>query len=338
MSSSWHKGAQAQDDEPVLEPDRAIIDPHLHLWIDLGDHLPAPYLAPNLLADLKAGGHRIERTVYLEASGVGYRSVGPAELRPVGETEFALEQADALAAAGGPPIDGIVGHADLLRGAAVRPVLEAHIAAGQGRFRGIRQTAACDPSPDILNSCPPGGCCYGDLGFRAGVALLGEMGLSFDAWNYHPHLPDLTALARACPDTLIILDHYGSPLGIGPYAGQHDAVFEQWRRDLAELAQCPNVVIKLGGLAMPMIGFGYGEMAAPPHSELVAQHQRPYFEHALASFGVERAMFESNYPVERASMSYRVIWNAFKRLAAGLSEREKHALFRGTAQKVYRLG
>jgi predicted TIM-barrel fold metal-dependent hydrolase len=336
MSSSWHKGAPPQDDEPVLEPERPIVDPHHHLWFDVRG-LPGPYLAANLLADLKAGGHRIEQLVYVEVPEVAYRSAGPPELRPVGETEFAVEQTAALDVAGGPRIGGIVGHADLLRGAAIQPVLEAHIAAGQGRFRGIRQTQACDPCPDIPRSCPPSGCCYGDLGFRAGIELLGQMGLSFDAWNYHPHLPDLTALARACPGTTIVVDHYGGPLGIGPYAEQRDTVFEQWRKDLAELAQCPNVVVKLGGLAMPMMGFGYIEAPTPPHSEALAERQRPYFEHALACFGVARAMFESNFPAERRVLSYRVIWNAFKRLAAPLSESEKAALFQDTAKRVYKL-
>jgi predicted TIM-barrel fold metal-dependent hydrolase len=332
MSDSWRKAWLARTDEPVIEPDRPIVDPHHHLWHELRD-LPRPYLAADLLEDLNSG-HRIVQTVYVEAHEVGYLSAGPPELRPVGETAFVLDQAAQLEALGGPPIGGIVGYVDLLRGEAVAPVLDAHLAAGQGRFRGIRQGPSSDQN---LSASSVEGGCFADLGFRAGVALLGRMGLIFEALVWHPQIPEVTALARACPDTAIILDHYGVPLGTGSYAEQRDDVFAQWQKDLAELAACSNVCVKLGGLAMPMTGFGWHERPDPPGSEELAAAQRPFFEQALAAFGPGRAMFESNFPVEKLSVSYKVLWNAFKRLASALSEPEKDALFRATAQRVYKL-
>jgi len=336
VSDPWRKAWLAQVDEPVIDPERAIIDPHHHLWYEYGP-TPNPYLAADLFDDIKSGGHRIEQTVYIEAQGNCHRNVGPPEMRPVGETEHALEQAIALEAAGGPRIGGIVAYADLLRGAAIQPVIEAHIAAGQGRFRGIRQGTAFDPAQQIGSYGPPGGPCLGDLGFRAGVELVGKMGLTFDSWVYHPQIPDLTALARACPDTTIVFDHYGGLIGVGSYAGQRDAIFAQWRKDVAELARCPNVIAKLGGLAMPMNGFGWHEKPLPPRSDELARAEQPYFDHALACFGAARAMLESNFPADKYSASYRVTWNALKRLAQPLSESEKEALFRGTAMRVYRL-
>lgn len=335
MSDPWRKAWLASTDEPVIDPDRPIVDPHHHLWDEFAN-LPRPYLPADFCSDVLSG-QRIEATVYVEVPGAGYYATGPAEMRPVGETEWVLERANELVALGGPRIGAIVGFADLLRGAAIQPVLEAHIAAGQGRFAGVRQGAAYDPSERIPDYCPPGGCCYPDAGFRSAVELAGRMGLVFEAWNYHPHISDLTALARACPETLIVLDHYGGPLGSGPYAGKRDEVFADWRSSIAALARCPNVVIKLGGLAMPVNGFGWHRNAAPPGSAELAESQRPFFEHALACFGPDRAMFESNYPVEKISVSYRVLWNAFKRLAAALSEGEKDALFRNTARRVYKL-
>lgn len=335
MSDPWRKAWLAKTDEAVIEPDRPIVDPHHHLWHELGN-LPRPYLAADFAEDAKSG-HKIGQSVYVEVQEVGYRSAGPPEMRPVGETEFALEQAIALAAAGGPRISAIIGHVDLLRGEAIVPAVEAHLAAGQGIFRGVRQGSAFDPSPDIPGYSPVEGCCFGDLGFRAGVALLGRMSLVFEAWTYHPHIPEVTALARACPETVIVLNHYGGPLGIGPYAGRKDEVFAQWRKDLAELATCPNVRVKLGGLAMPVNGFEWHRRPVPPGSEELAGAQRPFFEHALACFGPERAMFESNFPIEKLSVSYKVLWNAYKRLAADLSESEKNALFRSTATRIYKL-
>ena len=325
----------AQVREDILDPGRPIVDPHHHLW-DMPHHR---YLLPELLADT-GSGHNVVATVFVDCMAF-YRADGPDELKPVGETEFANGVA-AMAASGrfGPTraCAGIVSHADLTRGAAVRAVLEAQIAAGNGRFRGIRHAGGWDASPQILDSHtkpPPG--LYGEARFREGFAQLAPLGLSFEAWQYHPQLADVTALAQAFPDTAIVLNHCGGPLGVGPYAGQHDAVFAGWKRDLQTLAQCPNVTVKVGGLGMRISPTDFHRRPVAPTSAQLAEGFRPWVETCIEAFGAERCMFESNFPVDKISTGYAVLWNAFKRLAAGASEAEKTALFNGTAARVYRL-
>jgi predicted TIM-barrel fold metal-dependent hydrolase len=328
----------AQVEEEVLEPDLPICDAHHHLW----DRRPEPnrYLLEDLLADLQSG-HRVVSTVYVDCVAM-YRASGPEALRPVGETEFAQGVAamtasgiygDLVAAA------GIVGHVDLTLGDGARPVLEAHMAASPNRFRGIRHTSAWDPSPEVRNSHtnPPRGLLL-DGSFRRGLRHLAELGLSFDAWHYHTQIPELADLARSFPDTPIILDHFGGPLGIGPYAGRRDEVFADWRSAMAELAGSPNVVVKIGGLQMPVNGFAWHEREEPPGSEELAEAIRPYTLTTIELFGPDRCMFESNFPVDKISCSYRVLWNAFKRVVADFSDDEKASLFHDTAARVYRLG
>jgi L-fuconolactonase len=332
----WHRPQWLQQVvENILEPERAIVDPHHHLW------KPGPrgrYLLDDLLADT-GSGHCVQQTVFIEC-GSEYLDSGPPAMRPVGETLFVVEAAKR--AAKGPPgavrIGGIVGFADLMLGAAVQDVLHAHLEAGAGLFRGIRHHASWDASEDVPNSrINPPPHLYSAAAFREGFACLAPLKLSFDAWNYHPQIPELTQLARAFPETTIVLNHFGGPLGIGPYSGRRREVFEQWRRDIAELSRCPNVFAKLGGLAMTISGFSWHERTRPPSSDELLETQRPYHLHTIEHFGIERCMFESNFPVERVSVSYAVLWNAFKKLAAGFSADEKEALFRGTAMRVYRL-
>ncbi|MGD9942106.1 MAG: amidohydrolase [Burkholderiaceae bacterium] len=324
----------SRHDEPVIEPDRRIVDPHHHLWNRPG----MEYEAPALLADLQSG-HDIRATVFVQCRS-RYRDSGPEELRPIGETEYVVDAAEAVDRADPSrrACAGIVGYADMRLGAAVQPVLEAHLQAGGGRFRGIRHSAAWSDDPVIFN--PELGAVEHMLrmpAFQAGVDCVGRMGLSFDAWVYHPQIPDVAALARACPDTMIVLDHAGGPLGIGRFAADTAAVYRDWRRDMAGLATCPNVVVKLGGLAMRISGHHFHQQPAPPDSQALATAWRPYVEFCIEAFGADRCMFESNFPVDKASCSYRVLWNAFKRLAAGCSEPEKTALFESTASRVYRL-
>jgi predicted TIM-barrel fold metal-dependent hydrolase len=270
-----------------------------------------------------------------------YRADGPQALRPVGETEF-VDGIAATSARGarGPTrvAAGIIGFADLSLGAAVREVLQAHVDAAPGRFRGIRHAAAWHADARIRPShtTPPPGLLL-DARFREGFAQLAPLGLSFDAWLYHPQIAELTDLARAFPETTIVLDHYGGPLGIGPYAGRADDVHADWRTRIDELARCPNVVAKLGGLHMPINGFGWHKGAAPPGSAEIAAATQRYVHHTIERFGPQRCMFESNFPVDKASCSYLVLWNAFKRLAVGCSADEKAALFHDTAARVYRL-
>ncbi|HTO11547.1 MAG TPA: amidohydrolase family protein [Candidatus Binatia bacterium] len=321
--------------EPILEPPLPIVDTHHHLW-DRPDHR---YLLDELLADL-GSGHTIAATVFLECHSM-YRAGGPAEMRPVGETEFVAGVA-AMSDSGryGPTriAAGIVGFADLTLGDRVTPVLEAQVAAGGGRFRGVRHAAAWDASPIIGNSAVATG--PHDMRrpeFRAGLARLTALGLSLDAWVFHPQLAGAIELARACPDANIIVGHCGGPLGYGPYAGKRDEVFAAWRTSIGELATCPNVTMKLGGMMMRLAAFDYGAAEAPISSAELAGRWRPYIETCIERFGAGRCMFESNFPVDKMGIGYAALWNAFKRITAGASADEKTALFSSTARRVYRL-
>jgi L-fuconolactonase len=321
--------------EDILEPDLPIIDAHHHLW----DHEGARYFLPDLLGDVGAG-HDIRATVAVECKAM-YRQDAPAAFQPVGETEF-LNGAAATSASGNygacRVAAAIVGHADLCLGAQVRPVLEAHMRAGGGRFRGIRYSAVWHPDPAARGSLArPAPYVMADPAFRAGMAELAPLGLSFDAWCYHTQLPELTDLARSFPGTTIVLNHIGGVIGIGPYAGRRDAVRAEWAASLRELAGCPNVTVKLGGLGMRLPGFDFADRPLPPSSQDLAQAWRPYFETCIELFGASRCMFESNFPVDKGCCSYEVLWNAFKRVAAGASTADKQALFHGTAARVYRL-
>jgi len=327
----------ARREEEVLEPELPIVDPHHHL-VDRSE--TGRYLLPELLADT-GSGHNITATVYLEWLSM-YRAGGPEALRPVGEVEFANGVA-AMAASGTygktQACAGIVGYADLSLGAEVENVLRAQVAAGGGRFRGIRYISATHPRQGDWGSpvLRPEGMLM-DPRVRHGFAKLNPLGLSFDAWMYHTQLGELLDLARAFPETPIVLDHVGGPIGLGPYTGRRDDVFAEWSRKIRELATCPNLFIKLGGLGMKMFGFTVHEAEMPPSSEELAQLWRPYIETCITAFGCERAMFESNFPVDKGSGSYQVFWNAFKRIASGCSATEKAALFSGTATRFYRLG
>ena len=322
--------------EEIIEPDLPIVDSHHHL-VDRPE--TGRYLLPELLADL-GSGHNITATVYLEWLSM-YRAAGPAELRPVGEIEFA-NGVGAMAASGtyGKPqvCAGIVGSADLTLGAPVEKVLDAMIAAGGGRFRGIRFITATHPDQAVWGSLVnrPAGLLM-DRRVREGFARLAPLGLSFDAWMYHPQLGELVDLARAFPETQIVLDHVGGAIGLGRYAGSRDEVFVEWSARIRELAVRPNVCVKLGGLGMRMFGFTVHTSELPPSSEDLAAAWRPYIETCIAAFGPERAMFESNFPVDKGSCGYAVLWNAFKRITAGSSVAEKAALFAGTAAKFYQL-
>ena len=326
----------ARRTEPIIEPELPIVDPHHHLW----DRGGWRYMFDDLLADLNSG-HNIIATVFVQARAF-HRAGGPEPLRPVGETEF-VNGVAAMSASGqyGPArvCAGIVGHADLRLGAAVEDVLLAHIRAGGERFRGIRHITTWDADASVMNPAypvPRG--LLGDAGFREGFARLAPLGLSFDAWLFHPQIGELVALARAFPETRIVLDHVGGPVAIGVYAGRRDEVFAQWRPAIRDLATCPNVYVKLGGMGMRINGFGFHEAADPPSSETLAAAWRPYVETCIEHFGAARCMFESNFPVDKGSYSYPVCWNAFKRLASGASAAEKADLFAGTASRFYRLG
>lgn len=321
--------------EDPIDPALPVIDAHHHLY----DRPGARYLLDDLLADLRCG-HNVRATVFVQARAM-LRADGPPEMKPVGETEFANGVA-AMCASGiyGPvrACAGIVGAADLLLGAAVRPVLQAHLAAAGGRFRGIRHIAAWDPHPALVNTAYPAG---EDLlatpAFRAGFAQLAPLGLAFDAWLYFHQIPRLTDLARAFPGTTIVLDHCGGILGAGPYAGRSDEVFTQWRAALRELATCPNVMVKLGGLGMRISGFGFDGRDRAPASKELADAWRPWIEGCVEAFGASRCMFGSNFPVDKGSYGYGVGLNAMKRLFSGASPQERAQVFGRTAALCYRL-
>jgi L-fuconolactonase len=345
--------------EEILDPDLPIVDPHHHLW-DRRNYAPpvatgAPeppehpfitaiadarrYLLDELIADTSSG-HNVRATVFVEC-GAMYKADGPVELRGVGETEF-VNGVAAMSASGTygdfRACAGIVSKADLLLGDAVRPVLEAHVRAGGGRFRGIRNSASFDADKAVLgplNRVEAG--LYLDPTFRQGFAHLAPMGLSFDAWLLEPQLPDVIDLARAFPDTTIVLDHVGTPLGRGRYEGRLPERFAVWRDNIRELAKSPKVVVKLGGLAMAFCNFPsfLSEPRAP--SMQLAAEWAPYIGTCIEAFGAERCMFESNFPVDMGACDYATLWNTFKHIAKGASAAEKTALFSGTATKVYRL-
>ena len=319
--------------EDVIDPAAEIVDPHHHLWPS-GEGMR--YDLDDLMADLGAG-HRVVDTVFVEC-GAAYSRGADDPLAPVGETTFVAAQAETAADAGRTAMGGIVAHADLTRLTHLDEVLDAHEAAGRGRFRGIRHAGSRALHPELLSipgRAPLG--LYADRGVREGVRRLGERGLTYDTWHYHYQNQEFAELARAVPETTIVLDHFGTPLGVGPYASQREQIFEQWKADIADIATCPNVVAKLGGLAMPDNGFGWDTADRPPTStEFVAAQQR-YYLHTIEHFGPDRCMFESNFPVDRRSLSYRVLWNAFKTMIAPFSADERDAMLRGTATRVYRL-
>jgi predicted TIM-barrel fold metal-dependent hydrolase len=318
--------------ETAIDPDLPICDSHHHLW----ERPPRDYLLGELLDDIQSG-HNVVSTVAVECR-YSYREGGPEELRPVGETEFLDKVAYQV---GADPViktrvaAAIVAHTNLTLGDNAAAVLEAHRAASPGRFRGIRHSTIWDASGALRSDAPPG--LLGDSQFRRGFARLGKLNLSFDAWLYYPQLPELVDLARAFPQVTIILDHIGAPLGVGPYTGKRDEVFQVWSRGIAALASCPNVFVKLGGVGSLRSGYDWHERLVKPSSVELAAALRPYFEWCIEKLGADRCMFESNFPVEKLSTSYVNLWNSFKRITEKYSAGERAALFHDTAARVYRI-
>ena len=313
--------------EDVLEPALPIIDAHHHLW----DRASGVYLRDQLQSDL-AAGHNVRKTVFIQC-GYAYRADGPEHLKPVGETERVV------AIAGDNPkiCAGIVGYVDFRETDTVDEALEAHIKAGQGRFRGIRQSAGWDAAVvSTTSAIPPQGILQ-DPAFRAGLAKLGKHGLTYECSLYFPQLHELAALARAFPDLPILANHCAGFIGIGPYAENPSATLAAYKAAVRDLASCPNVVVKLGGQAMTIRGYNWHEEPLPPSSGEMATAWKPTMETCIDAFGADRCMFESNFPVDKGMASYVSVWNAFKRLAAGCSASEKASLFHDTAARFYKL-
>lgn len=319
--------------ESALDPELPIVDAHHHLW-----SLPNfEYLHPQFQSDL-ATGHRVVATVHVECLS-HYASQGPEHLRPLGETCFVVEQAQVHARSGASTRlgDAIVGWADLSLGADIEPVLQAHLEHGEGRFRGIRARPTWHEDSRVhpAQSGRPGFLL--EPGVQEAVRQLGRQDLSLDLWLYHSQLDDVLALAARCPDTLLVLNHCGGPLGIGPYQDRRHEVFQSWRRTLRQLAAVPQLRLKLGGLAMPRMGFALDQAPIAPSSDMLARLWAPYLETCIELFGTERCMFESNFPVDQVGCSYGVLWNTFKRVTHRYSLTERLRLFHDTASKTYRL-
>ncbi len=323
-------------EEAALEPDLPICDPHHHLWDRREGRVEQRYMLDEILADTDSG-HNIRSTVFIEHLAM-FRASGPDEMKYLGEVEFANGIA-AMAASGlyGPTqvAAGIVGYADLATGARAARVIEAQMNAARDRFRGIRCTGAWDPNPLVARADKPG--LYLDARYREGVAELARLGLILDVPSRYHQLPEVADLARAFPGLTIVLNHLGGVVGIGDYAGRRDELFAAWRQNLAEVAKCPNVVVKLGGLAMEYCGFGWHEQPTPPTSLELADATRRYYETGIELFGPDRCMFESNFPVDKVSCSYGVLWNSFKRITSRYSAADKAKLYHDTAVRIYRL-
>ena len=326
--------------EPALEPELPICDPHHHFWDMRGERAPYRRYLMHELADDVNSGHNVRSTVFVEARAM-YRSSGPEEMRSVGEVEFV----QGLAAASESGLYGptraaasIVGNANLTLGDRVEPVLEALQAASPNRFRGIRHSLTWDPHPEFQDASRPN--MEGLLSredFRAGARVLARKGMSFEAWLYFPQLTELADFARAVPDLSIILNHIGGLMRVGPYGNNDDEVLATWRSGIAEVAECPNVSVKLGGVGMPRTGFDWHEREVPIGSEELADSMAPFMSYCIEQFGPDRGMFESNFPVDKVAYSYNVMYNAFKRLSKDYTDSERAAMFHDTATRVYRV-
>ncbi len=334
-NDAWLQGVK----EAALEPDLPIIDPHHHLWDQRPGAIQSRYMLDEMMADV-GGGHNIVSTVFIEC-GAMFKTDGPEAFRPVGETEYV----NGIAAQSASGLYGktriaaaIIGTVDLRIGDLAADVLDAQIAAGGGRFRGIRRGLFWHASPEIPNHrTEPGDGLMQRADFRSGFKHLAKRKMSFEIWCAHTQIAEATDLARAFPDTTLILDHFGGPCGIGPYAGKQDEVFGHWKAGIDDLAKCPNVFAKLGGLNMEVNGYHWEKRPKPPTSQELAEATRRYFDYTIEKFGPSRCMFESNFPVDKLSCSYTVLWNSFKLLSKGYSASERTAMFSGTAAKVYRI-
>ena len=330
----------AKTSEPTLEPEIPICDSHHHFWDFRIERIPYQrYLLHELVADLN-NGHNVRSPVFIEAKAM-YRSDGPEEMRPLGEVEFVQGLAAASASGLYGPVRAaaaIVGHANLNLGERVEPVLEALQAASPNRLRGIRHSVTWDSHPEVENTAAHK--MEGQLAsvrFRTGARVLARMGLSLEGWLFSPQLPELADFARAVPELTIILNHIGGLLRVGPYANRDDEVLAMWRSGIAAVADCPNVYIKLGGIGMPRTGFDWYARTTPIGSEELAESMAPLMTYCIEQFGPDRCMFESNFPVDKVSYSYNVMYNAFKRFSKDYSPSERASMFHDTAARIYRI-
>lgn len=319
--------------EEIVEPEMPIVDPHHHVWDMPGNR----YMFDEVLEDFQSG-HNVIASVHVQCHSM-YREDGPEEMRPVGETEF-VNGVAAQSASGeyGPSrvCAGIVGTADLMLGSRIEPVLQAHLSAGGGRFRGIRptlawhesaQVRALDIQPHILMQKQA----------REAIRRVADLGLTLDVWVFFTQLDEVLDVCRQFPHLKVIVNHAGGPVGIGPYEGKREEVFKIWSKKIEFLSACPNTTIKLGGLAMRYGGFAFNTLPQPPSSDLLVEKWTPYIDACIQRFGPARCMFESNFPVDRGMCNYHVLWNAFKKMTHQYSPEERRYLFSKTALDTYKL-
>ena len=324
----------AKTEEAAIEPELEIVDPHHHMWDTETRY--GRYELEDLRLDT-GGGHNIVETVFIDC-GANYRSDGPDALHPVGETEYIRGRAELSDRTPGARIAAIVSHADLTLGDAVAEVLDAHVEAAGGRFRGIRHSGARvdDPAVPTSRVQPPAGL-YGSERFLEGAAVLASKGLSFEAWQYHPQLGEVVRLAADVPELSIVVNHLGGPLGVGRFADRRQEVFDEVRRGLEPLVAHRNVFLKLGGVGMTRFGTEWLPPDRPPDSDRVGGTWGDLIRWCIDAFGPSRTMFESNYPVDGETTGYTVLWNAFKKISAEYPAAERAELFAGTARRFYRL-
>lgn len=324
----------AKGTEEAIEPELEIVDPHHHMWDTETRY--GRYELDDLRLDTEAG-HNVVETVFIDC-GANYRPDGPEPMRPVGETEYIAGRAAASEETPGAVIAAIVSHADLTLGASVGEVLTAHVESAGGRFRGIRHSGARSDDDAIPTSrVQPPADLYLQPAFQEGARTLARMGLSFEAWQYHPQLDMVVDLARAVPDLSIIVNHLGGPIGVGSYAQRRDEVLDDLRSRLAELAELENVSLKVGGIGMTRFGARWHEADEPPTSDELLAEWGETLRYAIETFGPDRCMFESNFPVDGETTGYVVLWNTFKKASQGYSVAERADLFSGTARRIYRL-
>ena len=322
--------------EEIIDPQLPIIDPHHHLWN--GDNQLAgsfPYLIENLNEDTFSG-HNIVGTIFMECAQ-GYYLNGEEKYKPVGETEFVINLIkDSKKLPESTNIMGIIGYANLMLGTDVKDVLDEHLSKGEGLFKGIRHAAGWDKNNEIHNShSNPIENIYYDKNFIKGAEELINLNLTFDAWHYHHQITDLSIFAERYPELIIIHDHFGGPLGVGPYEGKREEIFKKWKDDISLLSESKNVYAKLGGLAMPVNGWNFHKQDKPASSDQIVDLHQQYYLHTINCFGADRCMFESNFPVDRRSVTYHILWNAFKKMVSDYSDEDKNKLFFKNAKDVY---
>tara|TARA_B100001142_G_scaffold210629_1_gene208794 strand:- start:156 stop:1181 length:1026 start_codon:yes stop_codon:yes gene_type:complete len=325
--------------EEIIEPGLPICDPHHHYWDLRVERTPyGRYLLHELLNDIN--DHNVTSTVFIEARAM-YSADLEKDYRPVGEVEF-VEGLSAASASGlygkSRASASIIGHANLNLGNKVEPILESLLEASPKRFKGIRHIVAWDDDKKV-DSIPV----YnleeqmGTKKFIDGAKVLSKMGLSFDSYMYFHQLPQLLNLAKEVPDLPIVVDHIGGILLVGEYANKKEEILKIWEKNISDLSDCPNVEIKLGGLGMPITGHDWHLRNTPIGSEELANQMKYFLDYCIEKFGPQRGMFESNFPVDKVSFSYNVLYNAFKRYSKNYSKSERAAMFHDNAIRFYKV-